>query len=261
MTESGSKSRLPARTLFGLRLASLRRRTISRTLHPIPYGAGTVYLSDADFAVDRASFAFAIAEGSYVTDYRNAVVLDVGAHKGYYAAYAVAHGAHAVVTYEPESANLAVLKRTAAGYRAHGVTWHVRQAAVDARQGRAALHVMGASWGHALEPPDAFARHEIGMETVDVVALELALGDVTQLHSGGRVIVKINIEGAECSAILGTAADAWRDVDELFVETHPWATCDADDLAAYLASAGLSQVTSAHPAVLRMRREGRSQSD
>jgi hypothetical protein len=64
----------------------------------------------------------------------------------------------------------------------------------------------------------------------------------------------MNIEGAECSAILGTPPEAWADVDEVFVETHPWADCDDAVLADHLARAGLRRVRSAHPAVLRMRR-------
>ena len=244
--------RLPLRTRLDLFLADLRRKWATRERYGVRYGRGTVYLSDADFAVDRASFTFAVTEANYATDYDGAAVLDAGGHKGYFAAYAAAHGAKAVVSYEPETANLEVLERTASGY---GGTWEVRRAAVDARAGRADLHVMRSSWGHALEPPSAFAEHEIGVEPVDVVALADALQDAaTHLVAGARLVVKVNIEGAECSAILGTPPEVWADVDEVFVETHPWADCDDARLADHLAQAGLRRVQSAHPAVLRMRR-------
>ncbi len=182
-------------------------------------------------------------------------VLDIGAHKGYVGAYAIAHGARATVSYEPESANLAVLKRTAAGYRARGALWTIHAAAVDAAPGRTDLHVMDGSWGHALDPPAHFAEHEVGIERVEVVALEQAIAGAAALPARDRLVVKINIEGAECSAILGTSPGAWGDVAEVFVETHPWASCGADELAAQLERAGLSRVASAHPAVVRMRRE------
>jgi hypothetical protein len=114
---------------------------------------------------------------------------------------------------------------------------------------------MRGSWGHALDPPSAFAEHEVGVEPVDVVSLAEALQHAAaHLAAGGRLVVKMNIEGAECSAILGTPADVWADVDEVFVETHPWADCDDTRLAEHLAQAGLRRVESAHPAVLRMRR-------
>jgi FkbM family methyltransferase len=250
--QSLTDRRVPMRTRLDLLAADVRSRWSARELYRVRYGHGRVYLSHADFRVDRKSFDFAVVEGSYATDYDGAVVLDLGAHKGYVGAYAAAHGARAIVAYEPESANLAVLERTAAGYR--DAQWTIRHAAVDAVSGRADLHVMGASWGHTLEPPEAFAEHEVALESVEVVALADVLADVDEL--AGRLVVKVNIEGAECSAILGTAAECFRNVAEVFVETHPWAPCDAEELAAHLAASGLTRVESAHPAVLRMRRSG-----
>ena len=47
------------------------------------------------------------------TDYAGAVVLDLGAHKGYFGAYALARGARLVISFEPETANLELLERGA----------------------------------------------------------------------------------------------------------------------------------------------------
>jgi FkbM family methyltransferase len=244
--------RLPLRTRLDLLAADLRRKTARRDLYPVRYGRGTVYLSNEDFVVDRKSFDFVVAEENYATDYDGAVVVDIGAHKGYFAAYAAARGADVVVAYEPETANLAVLERSA---QAHPrVEWIIRRAAVDATPGRSALHVMGASWGHALNPPAAFAEYEVGTQQVEVVPLADALGEAASLSAGRHVVVKVNIEGAECSAILSSPHLAWEGVYEVFVETHPWATCDDSELATHLALAGFTREESAHPAVLRMRR-------
>ena len=68
------------------------------------------------------------------------------------------------------------------------------------------------------------------------------------------MIVKVNIEGEECPTILGTPASAWVGVAELYVETHPWAACGADELARHLEAAGFTRCESAHPAVLRLAR-------
>ena len=57
---------------------------------------------------------------AYAGDYRGAFVVDVGAHKGYYGAYALAHGARWVVSYEPETANFALLERAASDVRERG---------------------------------------------------------------------------------------------------------------------------------------------
>jgi FkbM family methyltransferase len=208
-------------------------------------------VSHDDFEIDLRSLAFIVVDEAYGTDYEGTIVLDIGAHKGYFAAYAVRHGARRVVAYEPESANLEALERTAAAYR-DDAAWTLRHAAVDATAGRAELHIMGASWGHTLHPPEEFTPYEVGLEAVDVVALTQAL---TEIGEGpGRVVVKMNIEGAECSAILGSAPGIWDGVSEVFVETHPWAACDAASLAAHLSASGLIRLESAHPAVLRMRR-------
>jgi hypothetical protein len=113
---------------------------------------------------------------------------------------------------------------------------------------------MGASWGHALHPPDAFARYEVGVERVRVEPLADVLAEAVVLAEGARVIVKVNIEGAECPAILGTPPSAWDGIDELYVETHPWADCGAGELAGHLTNAELISGESPHPAVLRLRR-------
>jgi FkbM family methyltransferase len=173
---------------------------------------------------------------------------------------AAAHGALAIVAYEPESANLAVLEQAARAYRTGELAWDVHGAAVDAASWHAELQLMQDSWAHALHPPASFAEWEIGLERVGVVALARVLEEAAS-HAGSRLVVKVNIEGAECSAILGTPPAAWANVDEVFVETHPWAECDLPQLASHLALSGLTRVESAHPAVLRMRREAAPRGD
>ena len=78
-----------------------------------------------------------------------------GAHKGYYGAYALLRGARAVVSYEPESANFALLERLGVELSGSRRRMATRDGARSAPQrGEADLHVMGASWGHALHPPE-----------------------------------------------------------------------------------------------------------
>jgi FkbM family methyltransferase len=237
--------------LLGLELA---RRTRARAAYALPLGVSTIYLSHDDYEIDWASFAFVAVDEAYAGDYRDAFVVDVGAHKGYYAAYALARGARAVVSYEPETANFALLERAAAAVREQGGGWHARRAAVGAERGEAALHVMGSSWGHALHPPDAFAEYEVGVERVRVEALREVLADAVELANGARVIVKVNVEGEECPMILETSPSAWDGIGELYVETHHWAACGAHELSRHLEAAALMPCESAHHAVLRLRR-------
>ena len=228
----------------------LARRVRPRAAYPLDLRATKVYLSHDDYEIDWASLAFVFVDEAYAGSYHGAVVVDIGAHKGYFGAYALWQGARTVVSYEPETANFALLRRAADASR--DGEWQTRQSAVGAERGEAELHVMGASWGHALHPPEAFTRYEVGTEVVRVEALADVLADAVGLADGARVIVKVNIEGEECPTILGTPASAWAGIDELYVETHPWADCGADELARHLAGAGLTRRESAHAAVLRL---------
>jgi hypothetical protein len=98
--------RVPLRTRRDLLRAELRRRLRPRPTYPVRYGPGTVYLSHDDYDVDWESLKFVIADEAYPGDHAGAVVLDLGAHKGYYGAYAIANGARLVVSFEPETANV-----------------------------------------------------------------------------------------------------------------------------------------------------------
>ncbi len=75
--------RMPLRTRADLLRADARRRVRTKPVHPVRYGQGTVFLSDADYGVDWESLKFVVADEAYSTDYSDAVVLDIGAHKGY----------------------------------------------------------------------------------------------------------------------------------------------------------------------------------
>jgi FkbM family methyltransferase len=250
--------RVPARTRLGLLAAEGRRRARPRATYAIRYGPSELRLSHDDFAIDWETLKF-VLDDSYATDYRGAVVLDVGAHKGYYGAYALARGARTVVSFEPERANVELLERSAAWAVAKGADWRVRPVAIGPAGGEAELHVMGASWGHALHPPAAFAEHEVGTQLVPVAALADALAEAEALAGGeAPVVVKLNIEGEECATVLGTPPGAWAGVSEVFVETHPWASCGAPELAEHLSAAGLTRAESAAAVVLRLRRAGAS---
>jgi FkbM family methyltransferase len=248
--------RAPLRVRCGLAATEARRRLRSREAYPLRYGAGTVFLSEDDYAIDWESFKFVAVDHAYPADYEDAVVLDLGAHKGYHGAYALERGARTVLSFEPESANVALLERAAATYRERGATWAVRHAAVGAERGEAELHVMGSSWSHALHPPEAFAEYEVGTQRVVVEAMADVLAEGASLAGeAGRLIVKVNTEGEECGIVLGTAAHAWAPVTEVFVETHPWAPCSADELEAHLVAAGFTPLPRPVGPVLRLRRE------
>jgi FkbM family methyltransferase len=251
---------LPAATRARLLHLELVRRARPCRAYPLRIGPTSVFLSHDDFEIDWKSLAFVAVDEAYAGDYRGAVVLDIGAHKGYFAAYALLHGARAVVSYEPETANFELLERAAADHLAGGGEWRTRRVAVGSERGEAELHVMSASWGHALHPPEAFSEYELAVQRVTVEALADVLAETLELAGDAPLVVKVNIEGEECPMILGTPASAWDGIAEVYVETHPWAACGADEIARHLEPAGLTRRESAHPAVLRLRRAGAARS-
>ncbi len=224
-------------------------------MYDIRLGRARLPVTHDDYAVDWETLKTIVVDGHYALDYSGAVVLDIGSHKGYFGAYALERGARVVISFEPESSNFRYLERLAAPYVARGVDWRLRSEAVGASAGEAALHVMAASWGHSLGPPETWAEYEVGIERVPVVAMTDVLAEATALAgSASPLVVKINAEGGECAMVLGTSPDSWEKVSAAFVATHPWAGCGADELAAHLAGAGLTREPSEADHVLRLGR-------
>jgi FkbM family methyltransferase len=247
------RRQIPLRTRFGLLRAEVRRRIHPKAAYALRYGPGTVFLSHADYAVDWESFKWVVADDAYSTDYENTAVFDLGAHKGYYGAHALARGARSVVSFEPDAGNLELLERAAETYRRRGADWRVRPAAVGAERGEAELHLMTGSWAHSLHPPDTWAQYEVGTARVLVESMSDLLEEAQA--PGDRLVVKVNTEGEECAIVLATAARSWTAVSEVFVEMHEWAPCEAAELTAHLAPAGFRALPSKMAAVLRLRRE------
>jgi FkbM family methyltransferase len=248
---------VPVRTRRSLLVAEVRRRVARKPCYRIRFPSADLFVTHDDFEVDWETLKSVLADEIYETDHRGAVVLDIGAHKGYYGAYALARGARHVISFEPEPVNAGYVLQSIAS--AGGASWLMEEAAVGASAGEAELHVMGASWGHALEPPESWAEFEVGLRSVPVVSFRDALARATR-DGTSPVVVKLNIEGAECGLILGTPVETWREVDEVIVATHPWAPC-GDDLVRHLGEAGLSPSPSAHPRMLRLRREAHPRAD
>jgi FkbM family methyltransferase len=198
----------------------------------IPVGRARVELGGAEsFAVDWRAFVEVLAEQPYRTDYTGAVVLDVGAHKGYFGAYALERGALRVLSVEPEAANFAALARAAAPLRPR---WLVRNAAVAEEAGTGTLRVAATSWAHSLAP----IRDAVGEQPVELVTLGQLLDELDA--DSEQTIVKVDAEGGECE-IVADAATIGR-IDELIVEWHSeTASCTADDLVRRVEQAGLAQ--------------------
>ena len=162
-------------------------------------------------------------------------MIDVGGHKGYYGAFAIHEGAAEVRSYEPESTNFGALTRASETF---GGRWIAHRAAVGAVAGEATLHVNAESAGHSIVHEQSEGpRPTVGSETVPVVPMQDLLEAASE--PAGRLIVKIDAEGAECDIVLGTSIELWRRVDHVFLEVHDFAPCPSAAIVTHLEQAGL----------------------
>lgn len=200
-----------------------------------PSARGDLYFGRDSFPVDRVAYFGIFLERWYAADYRDAVVVDIGAHKGYFGGFALLEGAREVHSYEPEPTNFAALERAALTF---GSRWIVRRAAVSGRSGTVTLNVSAESAGHSIIHAEADGpRRTLRSEEVAAVAMRDVLAGAS--GDGRRLIVKIDAEGAECDIVLGTPKEAWREVDSVFLEVHHFAACSTADIVDHLRPAGL----------------------
>lgn len=195
----------------------------------IPVGDTIVELgSGHDFPVDWKAFTEIFGSIQYASPFEDARVLDVGAHKGYFGAFALANGAAVVLSFEPATTNYEALKRAA---KPLGDRWQTRNAALGSTEGRGTLLLDSASWAHSLVEVESPA----GEQDASIVTLEQALAALPA--RGSRTIVKVDAEGSECD-ILATP-ESLEPVDVLLVEWHSSARCTVEELRQVIESAGL----------------------
>jgi FkbM family methyltransferase len=236
---------LPRRAKWDV-VALFATRNWRRRPARIRIGRGSVYLDPQSLPADWETWLHIFFYPTYPTDFRDAVVVDVGAHKGYFSAAALEGGARKVFSYEPEKRNFALLERAASSFGASDA-WLRRCAAVGGASRSAALYVAkGAwsSWAHSLLE-DAAAEGVVATQPVDIVSMASVLQEAAGVD-GSRLVVKIDAEGAECEIVLQTEARSWSSVDEVLLEYHDFAPCALKDFVVHLGRAGLVHRGSSH---------------
>jgi FkbM family methyltransferase len=167
-----------------------------------------------DNNVDYLTLYGSLVDRLFDADVAHAAVLDVGAHKGYYAARCLYAGAAIVHSYEPAESNFRSLARSAEGTGG----WHVHRCALGDHQGTVRLHLSDQSWGHSLV--GLGPGRDAGTEEVDLMSLNTALARVSA--SGLPVHVKINVEGAAGTMLCSTSPQDWNDTHTIWMDYEPW---------------------------------------
>ena len=109
-----------------------------------PAAAGNLYFGRESFPVDRVAYLGIFLEGWYDAEYRDAVVVDIGGHKGYFGAFALHAGAGEVRSYEPEATNFATLHARPGASTAPGTSIVPRSARKPGRRAARQRRVGGA---------------------------------------------------------------------------------------------------------------------
>lgn len=144
------------------------------------------------------------------TPKRGDTVLDIGAHRGYFALHCAMHGA-SVVAYEPEPQNFKLLQEKAfVAKELGGALILPQQAAVWSESGERRL------W---LDANDSGANSMVSARSeVSITAKTVSFGEALGLVRWD--CVKLDVEGAEAQILLSAKISELRQIAYLTMELH-----------------------------------------
>lgn len=225
-----------------LRLLTVAPRLLgSSTRGPdvsVPLLGGPVFLGGESLYIDALTLNYLWGEGVFSTDWRDRVVVDLGAHKGYFGAWALANGATFVLSCEPSSSNFARLER-ARRDNVRSAAWDVQRVAVGRTEGVASLHVSSESWGHSIQ---AGMVDSVSKEQVRVVTLAGLLQQLDPALRDLDIVLKVNVEGSAADILAPAPAEVLHQVVEIHLDHEPGSPYDLDHLLHHLAQQGLDSV-------------------
>ena len=140
------------------------------------------------------------------------VVLDIGAHKGYFALYVRAlNETVPILCYEPEEVNYAALKKHLEQNKIQGVV--TKNAAVADREGTLLLNVSEDSHNHSLVvAPGTTVQKKVTATTLEKIVNKFEKVDV----------LKMDIEGAEFQIFENLASSVFKKIGVIFMEYHEY---------------------------------------
>jgi FkbM family methyltransferase len=199
---------------------------------------GPVFIGRDSLYIDICTLHFVWNERGFRAACRDRVVLDLGAHKGYFGAWALKHGASFVLSCEPQSDNFRMLER-ARLHNARASDWEVMRIAVGAKAGEVSLFVSPESWAHSLNEEMVDA---VSVEKVQMITLAALLERAREKRPVHSIVLKVNVEGSAGAILLPTTAVQLTPVVEVHLDHEPGSPYDLDELLRHLAAAGLNEV-------------------
>jgi FkbM family methyltransferase len=201
------------------------RRKKENTFRSIRLRVGNIFVDGQNGAIDFQVFGQVFLDEVYSrVCLCDNVIVDLGAHKGYFAAFALSVGARAVFCYEPEPTNFACLSRFAETARLNGKTIEVFHAAAGAADGDVTLYTSDESWRHTTIAGQAEAKR--GRLQVPCHCLSSILAEVRKAFPEANLVLKVDAEGAECPILLHSPEECFASIREIVFEYHSFAECE-----------------------------------
>src|SRR4051794_14809035 len=136
----------------------------------VPVPGGRVFIGRHSTLIDVRTFLYIWDAEAFPADCADRVVLDIGAHKGYFGVWALSQGAAAVISCEPHSENFEAMRRSHST-NLRRVAWDIERLAVGAAAGRATLFLSSESWAHSLYEHMVEATGSEEIEVIDLRSL------------------------------------------------------------------------------------------
>jgi len=239
---------LPRRTKAAIAAAQLWRPWSKRPYFRVGYGTSTLLLGRQGLDIDVLTILGVLTGQYFDSDHRGRVIIDGGAHKGYYAVRALERSADAVYSFEPEAANYDAMRLTRELCPLKD-RWHIERVALTAAGQDATLNVSAESWAHSLLEPASGGV--VGNQTVPARQLPSVLASVRRAHPTSDVIVKLNIEGSAGTVVLSTSPGDWAQVIELWCEFETNEPCPREQIEGHLTAAGFTLAQTIPPTVVQ----------
>jgi FkbM family methyltransferase len=217
---------------------------------PVVLPGGTVFLGRDSYDIDALTLGYVWGRRAFPVVCRDRIVLDLGGHKGYFGAWALAQGAVRVYSFEPQSGNHALLTR-ARDSNVRASAWHCERTAVGESSGTVKLFVSAESWAHSLHGGMIDA---VAVEEVPMVTLPELLRRISGNHPAVPVGLKINVEGGAGDILFPATPEDLASVLEIVLDHEPGSPYDITKLLDHLAAAGLGDVTSVRGKLFTIRR-------
>lgn len=205
---------------------------------------GPVFLGRDSLYIDAMTLQYLWNDNYFGANCRDRVVLDLGAHKGYFGAWALIHGASYVLSCEPQSENFKLLAQ-AHERNARTSDWEVMRVAVGAKAGDISLFVSRESWGHTVYEQLVW-MDPVSVEKVPMIPLATLLDQAQNKRPNHSIVIKLNVEGGVGDVLMPATANQLAQVVEVHFDYEPGSPYDPDRLLQHLAAAGLDEVHHHH---------------